>query len=76
MNETLGRLLVITGITIVIAGLLFIYKDSVRFVRQIGRLPGDIHVKKDGFIFYFPVTTCIVISIVASLVLFMLNRLK
>ena len=76
MNETLGRLLVVTGIIIAVTGLLFIYKDSLPFIRHIGKLPGDICVKKNGNSFYFPVVTCIVISALASLVLYLLDRLK
>ena len=68
--------MVITGIVIVIAGLFFIYRDSIPFIRHIGKLPGDIHFQKEGFSFYFPVVTCIVISVAASFILYILNRLK
>ena len=71
-----GSFLVTAGIIIVVTGLLFIYKDSLPLIKQLGKLPGDIHIKKDGFSFYFPVVTCILVSIVISLVLYIINRLK
>jgi uncharacterized membrane protein len=40
----------------------------------LGRLPGDIHLEKEGFNFYFPITTSIVISIVISLILWIFRR--
>ena len=40
----------------------------------IGRLPGDIYVKRDGFSFYFPLTTSIVLSIVLTLILALFRR--
>jgi hypothetical protein len=40
----------------------------------LGRLPGDIHVVKEGFSFHFPIVTCIVVSIVVSVVIWWLRR--
>jgi hypothetical protein len=40
----------------------------------LGRLPGDIHVEREGFTFYFPITTGIIVSVVLSLVLWLLRR--
>ena len=40
----------------------------------LGRLPGDIHVEKEGFNLFFPITTCIVISIVVSVILWIFRR--
>ncbi|MEH6851417.1 DUF2905 domain-containing protein, partial [Bacillus pseudomycoides] len=42
----------------------------------IGRLPGDIFVKKGNVTFYFPVITCIVISIVLSFIMYVINRFR
>lgn len=76
MNEAVGRFLVAAGIIIVLAGLVFIYRDSIPFARYLGKLPGDINIRKEGFSFYFPVVTCILISVVASIVMYILGRLK
>ncbi|HYA27463.1 MAG TPA: DUF2905 domain-containing protein [Acidobacteriota bacterium] len=40
----------------------------------LGHLPGDISIQRDRFSFYFPLTTCIIISVVISLVLYFLRR--
>jgi hypothetical protein len=40
----------------------------------IGKLPGDIHFKKGNFTFYFPITTCILLSILLSIILTLLGR--
>lgn len=40
----------------------------------LGRLPGDIHVEREGFSFYFPITTSIVVSLVLSLILWLTRR--
>ena len=40
----------------------------------LGRLPGDIHVEREGFTFYLPITTGIIVSVVLSLVLWLLRR--
>lgn len=64
--EAIGKLLIIAGLVLVIIGVLFIF---ARFI-PIGRLPGDIYIKKDNFSFYFPLTTSIIISIILTLIFF------
>lgn len=68
---TLGRTLIIFGILLVGLGLLFSLGSKIPWL---GRLPGDIYIQRDNFTFYFPLTTCIVISLVISLVLYLLRR--
>ena len=58
---TLGKNLVLFGIVIVVAGLLLLVAPKIPYI---GKLPGDIHIKKENFEFYFPLTTSILISIV------------
>lgn len=76
MNESLGKFLFIAGIIIAAAGLLFIYRDSIPLIRHLGKLPGDIYIKKEGFSFYFPIVTCILLSALVSFVFYLVNRLK
>lgn len=64
--QSLGRLLVGVGILLVIVGLIMI--GLGRFL-NFGSLPGDIVYKKGNFTFYFPIVTCIVISVIISLIL-------
>jgi hypothetical protein len=65
MND-IGKLLVIVGVVLVAAGGL-IWSGVGR--GWIGRLPGDIHYTKGNFGFYFPVVTCLLLSIVLTLIL-------
>ncbi len=53
------------------AGLFMTYGPRIPYL---GRLPGDIYYKKDTFVFYFPLATSIVISVIISLVLYLLSR--
>ncbi len=70
MNE-LGRTLMIFGAVLLGFGLLLTLAGKVPFL---GRLPGDIYVKREGFVFYFPLATSIVISLVLSLLFTLLRR--
>ena len=64
------KVLVILGLLLVAAGLAWPWLRRIPF----GRLPGDIHVVRDGFSFSFPIVTCIVISIIISLLLWIFRR--
>lgn len=64
------RLLIAIGVLLVAVGLAWPWISRL----GLGRLPGDIHVHRDGFDFYFPLTTGIVISVVVSLVLWLLRK--
>ncbi|WP_160034285.1 DUF2905 domain-containing protein [Paenibacillus sp. An7] len=59
------KLLIIAGIALIAAGVIWMFVG--RFI-SIGRLPGDIHVEKGIFTFYFPVVTCIIISVLLSVI--------
>jgi len=63
MSE-LGRPLVILGLVIAVVGALLWLSPQIPFL---GKLPGDIRIERDGGSFTFPITTCLVISIVLSL---------
>jgi hypothetical protein len=64
----MGKLLVIIGLAIAAVGLLL--SIGVPF----GRLPGDIVVRRGSFSFYFPIVTCVIVSLVATLILSFLRR--
>lgn len=61
---SLGKLLVVAGLFLVVLGILFMVVGKVPFL---GRLPGDISIRRGNFSFYFPLTTCIIVSVVLSL---------
>jgi hypothetical protein len=67
----LGKLLLIVGIVTTLLGLLF---WSGLAPRWLGRLPGDIRVERGNSTFYFPIVTCIIISVVLSLIFSIFRR--
>ena len=68
----IGKSIIFFGIIIVVIGIILLFSDSLPF--NLGRLPGDIAIKKENFSFYFPITTSIIISIVLSLLLFLYSK--
>jgi hypothetical protein len=66
----IGKMFIILGILLIIAGIAFMLGDKIPFI---GKLPGDIIIKKERFSFYFPITTSIIISIILT-ILFSLFR--
>ncbi len=66
----LGKLLILLGVFIILMGLLLLLGEKILWI---GRLPGDILIKKEKFTFYFPIATSILISIILTL-LFTLFR--
>ncbi|MGH6856669.1 MAG: DUF2905 domain-containing protein [Methylocella sp.] len=66
----MSRTLILLGLILVAAGLLWRWIDVLR----IGRLPGDIVVQHQNFTFYFPLTTGLLISVVVTLILWFTGR--
>ncbi|MDM5271575.1 DUF2905 domain-containing protein [Sulfurovum sp. zt1-1] len=67
-----GRVLMIIGLIVIIIGFLLTVSNKLPF--NFGRLPGDIMIKKEGFTFYFPITTTIIISVVLSLLFYLFGK--
>ena len=65
MND-LGKLLVVAGVSLTVVGL-FLWSGFGR--SWLGRLPGDIHYQKGNFSFYFPIVTCVLLSILLTILL-------
>ena len=65
MSE-IGRTVIFFGIALIVVGLILTAAPKVPFL---GKLPGDIFVKKDGFTFYFPIATSILISIFLTILI-------
>ena len=73
--EFMGKFLIIMGMIIAaMGGLLLIFKHSG--IPILGKLPGDIIIKKENFTFYFPLATSIILSIILSLILYFIDRGK
>ena len=67
----IGRNLIIMGLLLVAAGVIISYAPRIPWL---SRLPGDIYIKKEHFTFFFPLTTCILISALLSFILWLLRR--
>jgi Protein of unknown function (DUF2905) len=65
-----SRWLIIAGVVLIAVGLAWPLVTKL----GLGRLPGDIRIERDGFSFYFPITTGLIISIVVSLILWLLRK--
>ena len=67
----IGKSLVFAGIAIIVVGLALWGFSSVPYV---GKLPGDIYIRRGNFSFYFPIATSILISIIATIVFSLMSR--
>jgi hypothetical protein len=70
----LGRALLILGAVIAVAGAFLYFGARLPF--RLGRLPGDIIHRGEHTTFYFPIVSCLIISIVLSLILWLLSHLR
>ena len=61
---SLGKMLILLGVLIIAIGILLLVGEKIPWI---GKLPGDIIIKKEKFTFYFPITTSIIISILLTL---------
>ena len=68
--SNMQRILIAIGAVVLLIGLLWPWLTRL----GLGRLPGDIRIETDSGAFYFPITTCVVISIVLSLVIWIIHR--
>jgi hypothetical protein len=67
---SVGKMLILGGIVLVVVGVLWMVGERV----GLGRLPGDIVVRGERTTFYFPLATCLVLSVVLSLFLWLIER--
>ncbi len=70
----LGKSIVLLGLAMVAVGLILWAASGLPWLDGIGRLPGDIYVRRGNFSFYFPLTTSIIISVVLTLLFALLRR--
>lgn len=67
----LGKSVIIAGIIITVLGIIIAFAGKIPWM---GRLPGDIYIKRSNFTFYFPVVTCILLSIIISFIFWLLKK--
>ncbi len=65
MQGYTGRILILIGVVFVVVGVLLLLNIKIPWL---GKLPGDIRIEKENFKFYFPIVTCILISLLLTLV--------
>jgi hypothetical protein len=77
--STFGKILIGIGLGIVVLGVLFVLVDRIpglgNLFSWLGKLPGDISIKRENFSFYFPIATSIVLSILLSLLFYLVGWL-
>ncbi len=66
MATGLGKMLILLGGVFIVIGLILVLAPKIPFL---GKLPGDIHIKRDNFEVYFPIATCILLSLIASAIM-------
>jgi uncharacterized protein HemY len=69
----MGKILVVFGGLLVLVGLLLWFFDHIPYL---GKLPGDIYIQKENFTFYFPLTTCIILSLLLSLIFYLFGKIQ
>ena len=69
--QELGKIVGLIGVLLAIAGFT-VWKFGSKF--PVGRLPGDIIIQKPGFTFYFPVATCVLVSLILTAILWLLRK--
>ena len=67
-----GRALIILGLVILVAGMLFSF--APKLLTWFGRLPGDITFKRGNFSFYFPLATCLLLSVILSFIMWFFRK--
>jgi len=67
-----GKTLIIFGIVLIGVGLLLTFFNKVPFL---GKLPGDIYLQKKNFTFYFPLATSLMVSVILSLILYLVSKI-
>lgn len=72
MNSDTGKWIILSGIIIIVIGLLiYFFHDKLNWL---GRLPGDIRIEKENFRFYFPITTMIIVSVLLTLIVNLIKK--
>ena len=69
--QDLGRFLIVLGAAAILIGVLLVLVPRLPWL---GRLPGDILIRRGAFTFYFPLVTCVVVSVILTLILNLFGR--
>jgi len=69
----MGKILIIAGLILIAIGALITFFPKIPLL---GKLPGDIFIERENFKFYFPITSSILISIILTIVLYLINKIR
>jgi hypothetical protein len=69
--KNMGKFIIIIGLILVLVGIIMQFADKIPWI---GRLPGDILIKKENFTFYFPLVTSIILSIIISFIIYLIRK--
>ncbi len=69
----IGKFILIAGLILIGLGLILIFSEKLPYI---GRLPGDIIIRKKNFTFYFPLMTGLILSLILSIILYIIGRLR
>ena len=72
MDSNTGKYIILAGCLVIVLGvIIYFFHDKLHWI---GRLPGDIRIERENFKFYFPITTMIIFSVVATIIIFIVRR--
>ena len=71
--QSAGKILILTGVIFILIGAVLTFYEKIPLI---GKLPGDIIIKRKNFMLYFPIATSVLISILLSLVFYFINKKK
>ncbi|MGC9048637.1 MAG: DUF2905 domain-containing protein [Patescibacteria group bacterium] len=71
MFHQFAKILILVGFLLILIGVIFLFGSKVPCF---GKLPGDIYIKKGNFTFFAPIGTCILISIILSIIFYIISR--
>ena len=71
MTDSFGKLLIVSGLLIAVAGVMVLLAGRLPWL---GRLPGDIHIQRGNWTFYFPLATSLFVSVVLTLIFWVIGR--
>ncbi|MBF8251366.1 MAG: hypothetical protein HW382_994 [Deltaproteobacteria bacterium] len=69
--EGMGKSLIVIGLLLIVIGVAIAFGPRIPFI---GKLPGDIYIKKDSFTFYFPLATSVLISVIITFVMYLFRK--
>jgi uncharacterized membrane protein (DUF106 family) len=72
MIEFFGKILIFIGAILIFFGLIFSFAERISYL---GKLPGDFYFRRGNFAFYMPLGTCFLISVIVSVILYLISRL-